>query len=52
MNETKFRQQVQQLLKSQIQVGTMAQEYNLSEVCHRMDQGTFYTMLLEKTYFM
>ena len=52
MNETKFRQQVQQLLKSQIQVGTMAQKYNLSEVCHPMDQGTFYTMLLEKTYFM
>ena len=33
-------------------MGTMAQEYNLSEVCHWMDQGTFYTMVLEKTYFM
>ena len=33
-------------------MGTMAQEYNLSEVCHGMDQGTFNTMVLEKTSSM
>ena len=33
-------------------MGTMAQEYNLSEICHWMDQGTFYTMVLEEKCFM
>ena len=30
----------------------MAQEYNLSEICHWMDQRTSYTMVLEEKCFM
>ena len=52
MNETKFRQQVQQLLKSQIQWEQCLKNIIYQKFVTEWIKEPFYTMVLEKTCFM